>query len=103
MKEHPDAAAKPPGKTPVEGEVAAMIDGRPTSPAWLEWAEQQTIKLLRAGQEDTQEKGPASETDDLRIVHEIRLPDTPPRPPAPRPVSWERSNRLIIRVHRDNL
>ena len=106
--------------------------GRQIDPAWVEWAEEQTVKLLaerRRRQETTLEPdlpaapaedqiastapaGPAE--DPIRLVNAIRLDaptevpsDAREAPPAERPgeVTIERTDGrvLVVRVHRENL
>lgn len=99
-------------------------------PAWLAWAEEQTIRLLRAQERfsylpptpepaepiasDLQDAPPdpptaeLPEEDPIRVVHELRLDDpseqslgTDRRPD--RVVDLADGRTLIVRLHHDNL
>ena len=104
--------------------------GREVDPAWVAWAEEQTIKLLRAQERFTYlpptpepAESPASdlhepppdpptaelpEDDPIRVVHELRLDDPSEealgtdRGPE-RVVDLADGRTLIVRVHHDNL
>ena len=103
--------------------------GREVDPEWVAWAEEQTIKLLRAQARFTylqatpdpeptasapKPEPPPSQAeildrDPIRVVNEIRLDDPNEHPVQGRPegphrvVDLQDGRRFVVRVHRDNL
>ena len=103
--------------------------GREVDPEWVAWAEEQTIRLLRAqerftylqpsAEAETIERERAAEPppppaeildrDPIRVVNEIHLDDPAEQPfeglsqEADRVVDLADGRRFVVRVHRDNV
>lgn len=89
--------------------------GRRVDPAWVAWAEEQTVKLLEARRQlrdlsDGPRPAPEPPEDDpIRLVEEIHLDEGRPKETAPidqRSAGAERQpggRRLVVRVHHENL